>query len=72
MMKRRILRDESERGYGIDDVLYRYEHHVMPTYRQYVLPGRYESDFIIPNESGFERALEVISAHLKSLIPEEN
>mgnify|MGYP002777371470 CR=1 FL=1 len=67
MMKRRILRDGKERGYDMDDVLHRYEHHVMPTYRKYILPTRYEADFIIPNESNFERALEVITAHLKSL-----
>lgn len=68
MMKRRILRDGKERGYDMDDVLHRYEHHVMPTYRKYILPMRYEADFIIPNESDFERALEVITAHLKSLL----
>jgi uridine kinase len=70
MMKRRILRDGKERGYDMDDVLHRYEHHVMPTYRKYILPTRYEADFIIPNESNFERALEVITAHLKTLTSE--
>ncbi|MCP4456484.1 MAG: uridine kinase [Cytophagales bacterium] len=68
MMKRRILRDGKERGYDIDDVLHRYEFHVMPTYRKYILPGRYEADFIIPNENNFDRALEVVTAHLRSLI----
>jgi uridine kinase len=71
MMKRRILRDGKERGYDMDDVLHRYEHHVMPTYRKYILPTRYEADFIIPNESDFERALDVITAHLKSLLAQE-
>jgi len=68
MMKRRILRDGKERGYDMDDVLHRYEHHVMPTYRKYILPERYEADFIIPNEKNFDRALEVVIVHLKSLI----
>ena len=68
MMKRRILRDEKERGYDLADVLHRYEHHVMPAYRKYTLPSRYDADFIIPNEKNFNRALEVITAHLKSLI----
>jgi uridine kinase len=71
MMKRRILRDGKERGYDMDDVLHRYEHHVMPTYRKYILPTRYEADFIIPNESNFESALDVITAHLKSLLAQE-
>lgn len=68
MMKRRILRDGNERGYDLDDVLHRYEHHVMPTYRKYIQPCRYEADFIIPNEKNFDQALEVVTAHLKSLI----
>lgn len=68
MMKRRILRDERERGYDLADVLHRYEHHVMPAYRKYTLPGRYDADFIIPNEKNFDQALKVIIAHLKSLI----
>ena len=68
MMKRRILRDGKERGYDMDDVLHRYEYHVMPTYRKYICPCRYEADFIIPNEKNFDRALEVVTAHLKSLI----
>ncbi len=72
MMKRRILRDGKERGYDINDVLHRYEHHVMPTYRKYILPGRYEADFIIPNEKNFDQALEVVITHLKSIIRERN
>ena len=32
MMKRRIVRDAKERGYDLEDVLYRYKHHVAPSY----------------------------------------
>jgi uridine kinase len=31
-LKRRIARDKFERGYELDDVLYRYEHHVAPNF----------------------------------------
>ncbi len=72
MMKRRILRDGKERGYDLDDVLHRYEHHVMPAYRKYILPGRYVADFIIPNETNFDLAVDVVTTHLKSLISKEN
>ena len=34
MLKRRILRDAKERGYDLDDVLYRFDKHVMPTYKK--------------------------------------
>ncbi|MFK7934035.1 MAG: uridine kinase, partial [Saprospiraceae bacterium] len=35
---RRIKRDRVERNYPLDDVLYRYENHVLPTFEKYILP----------------------------------
>ena len=35
---RRIKRDKVERNYPLDDVLYRYEHHVLPTFEKYIQP----------------------------------
>lgn len=66
MLKRRITRDALERGYDLDDVLYRYEKHVAPTYERYIEPLRYEADLIIPNNLHFEKALQVVVAHLKA------
>ena len=43
-LKRRIIRDKVERGYDLDDVLYRYENHVMPTYEKYIKPFKNEAD----------------------------
>lgn len=64
-LKRRIVRDKVERGYDLDDVLYRYEKHVMPTYEKYIEPFKHDADLIVPNNRGFEKALEVIKAFLK-------
>ncbi|MFC4870399.1 uridine kinase [Negadavirga shengliensis] len=64
-LKRRIVRDKVERGYDLDDVLYRYEKHVMPTYEKYIEPFKHDADLIIPNNRGFDRALEVIKTFLK-------
>lgn len=33
-LSRRIRRDQIERNYPLEDVLYRYEHHVLPTYER--------------------------------------
>lgn len=33
---RRLYRDETERGYGFDDVNYRFHHHVLPSYTAYI------------------------------------
>ncbi|WP_114747643.1 uridine kinase [Pleomorphovibrio marinus] len=64
-LRRRIVRDKVERGYDLDDVLYRYENHVMPTYEKYIEPFKHDADLIVPNNRGFERALEVIKIYLK-------
>ena len=65
--KRRIIRDQLERGYGLDDVLYRYEHHVAPTFEKYIKPFMYEADIIIPNNRHFENGLQVLIGYIKSL-----
>lgn len=67
-VKRRILRDQVERGYDLQDVLYRYENHVMPSYEQYIEKHKHEADLIICNNTSFDRALDVISVYLKSKI----
>ncbi len=65
-LKRRIVRDNSERGYDLDDVLYRYEKHVAPTYEKYIEPFKYDADIIIPNNNKFDKGLEVLVSYLKS------
>ena len=64
MMKRRIIRDAKERGYDLDDVLYRYEHHVTPSFKSYIEPSKRWADLIIPNHDNFDVALKVISTFL--------
>lgn len=65
-LKRRIIRDKVERGYDLDDVLYRYEMHVMPTYEKYIAPFKNEADLIVPNNSSFDMALDVVRTYLRA------
>ncbi len=65
---RRIVRDDKERGYDLDDVLYRYEHHVMPTYEKHIKPFKSEADIIIPNHRSYDSALDVIETYVRSKI----
>jgi len=65
---RRIKRDQIERNYPLEDVLYRYEHHVMPTYEQYILPYRDECDIVINNNGHFANSLEVLIGYFKNMI----
>jgi uridine kinase len=69
-LKRRIKRDGQERGYDLEDVLYRYEKHVAPTFDRFIKPFRTEADIIIPNNHGFDKGLEVMEGFLKSKISE--
>lgn len=65
-LSRRIRRDNEERGYDLDDVLYRYHHHVMPVYESLIEPLKHRADIVIPNNSQFTRALDVIVLALKA------
>lgn len=67
-IKRRVQRDWKERGYTMEDVWYRYEHHVAPAYERYIAPARYSADLIIPNNKTFEKALEVLTTFIHSRI----
>lgn len=67
MLKRRIIRDAKERGYDLNDVLYRFEHHVTPAYRKFIRPLKEEADLIIPNHRNFDNALEVISIYIRQI-----
>ncbi|MCB9232867.1 MAG: uridine kinase [Bacteroidia bacterium] len=67
-LSRRIKRDYEERGYDLEEVLYRYEHHVIPMYKKYVAPFKEECDLIIPNNFHMEKALQVLLDHLHARI----
>lgn len=64
-LHRRIVRDRDERGYDLADVLYRYTHHVAPTYEKFIAPYKHEADVVIPNNQHFEKGLEVLIGFLK-------
>ena len=67
-LTRRIRRDNEERGYDLNDVLYRYHHHVMPVYESMIEPLKHNSDLIIPNNRNFEQALDLLVRGLKTLV----
>lgn len=63
---RRIKRDKIERNYPLDDVLYRYQHHVQPAYEQYVLPFKDTADLVINNNSHYSPGLAVLKGFLQN------
>jgi uridine kinase len=64
-IKRRIIRDNNERGYDLTDVLYRWENHVAPTYEKYIEPTKYNADIIINNNQHFHNGLAILTAFLR-------
>lgn len=68
---RRIKRDQEERNYDLEEVLYRYENHVIPTFEKYILPCMQEADFIINNNKNFQKALDVLEGYLKYFLEEK-
>lgn len=65
---RRILRDQKERNYPLDDVLYRYQHHVKPSYDQYIRPYMEEVDLVINNNTDYCKALDMVAGYLRGHI----
>jgi uridine kinase len=50
-LQRRLKRDLIERGYSHDDVIYKWVNHVVPAYKEFLLPYRDECDKIITNNT---------------------
>lgn len=73
-LQRRINRDVAERGYSYEDVMYKWENHVVPAYREYLLPYRDEAHQIILNNTNTADDLvaisEVISKELREKVLE--
>lgn len=65
---RRIKRDRVERNYPLEDVLYRYEHHVIPAYERYVEPYREQADLIVNNNRDFNMGLKVVRGFLANYL----
>ncbi len=65
---RRIKRDQLERGYPIEDVLYRYENHVLPSFEKYIEPYMDIADIVVNNNemSSLNEGLAVVEGFLKS------
>jgi len=50
-LDRRIKRDGLERGYPEDDVLYKWHNHVLPAYKEYLLPYKENCDKVVMNNT---------------------
>lgn len=65
---RRIKRDQVERNYPLEDVLYRYQYHVLPSYEQFINPFLNKVDIVINNNENYKEGRDMLISYLKSKI----
>ena len=63
-LSRRITRDLNDRGYPMSEVRYQWDNHVMPAYRNYLLPFREDCDMIIDNSGTLDDMLQEVIDYL--------
>jgi uridine kinase len=59
-LSRRLERDVRERNYSRAAILYQWHHHVLPAYRQYVLPYRDEAHLVVDNSQHYAAGLDAV------------
>ena len=71
-LKRRLHRDLVERGYSSDDVMYKWINHVVPAYKDYLLPFKTECHKVVINNTEVPDDIiavtEEISKELRELL----
>lgn len=69
-LDRRLYRDQESRGYTREAILYQWENHVMPCYKNYLLPYKDEADFQYRNDAksdeDFEQLVKDLSLKLEA------
>jgi uridine kinase len=72
-LQRRLKRDLIERGYSEDDIHYKWMNHVLPAYKEFLLPYKGECHKVIVNNTqvaeDIMKVAEEISAELRKTVP---
>lgn len=67
-LDRRLYRDQENRGYSREDVLYQWKNHVTPCYNKFIAPHETKADFIFHNDSRADKDYELLLNKLKELV----
>jgi uridine kinase len=65
---RRLKRDIEERNYTKKDIMYQWDHHVMPAYKKYIEPFKSSVDLIISNNDKFDENILILEAKLRDAL----
>jgi uridine kinase len=67
-LKRRLIRDTSERGMTDLEVLNQWEKYVIPSYNKYLIPQKKEADIILSNNIDFEFGFNLVLEKLNQRV----
>ena len=70
-LDRRLYRDQETRGYSRDAIIYQWENHVLPCYKQFLLPFEHEADFRFHNDSRADDEFERLMYEINMLIAKQ-
>ncbi|MCX2430689.1 MULTISPECIES: uridine kinase family protein [unclassified Pedobacter] len=65
-LDRRVKRDGLERGYPEDDVIYKWHNHVVPAYKEYLLPYREGCNKVVMNNTNEPDELITITEEISN------
>jgi uridine kinase len=65
-LQRRLKRDLIERGYSHDDVMYKWINHVVPAYKEYLLPYKDECDRVITNNTHVAEDIMIVTEEISA------
>jgi uridine kinase len=70
-LDRRLYRDQETRGYSRDAIIYQWENHVIPCYKQYLLPFEHEADFRFHNDTRADDEFERLMYEINMLLAKQ-
>lgn len=59
-LERRLTRDIKERGYDPQQILYQWEHHVLPSFEQYIQPYKAKAQYVLSSDQSLKKELNFI------------
>ena len=70
-LDRRLYREQETRGYSREAIIYQWENHVLPCYKQFLLQFEHEADFRFHNDSRADDEFERLMYDVNMLIAKQ-
>ena len=70
-LQRRLKRDLHERGYSHDDVMYKWENHVVPAYKEFLLPYKDECHKVVMNNTQTAEHIQAVTDEISKELREK-